>query len=1690
MSKLKTTQTTNYQFDKITCEQNPNMTFKEYVVVDNNDNWTKADEVIKKIEDEMVNARTALDGSQHADLNTRLQHDLNNVTIDDFRLLHNAENYSEMEGTEDVVNGSLCYVKNEDKFYKYKDGLWVTFETGGGTLTEVTLTSQSPSEILVALGKETTLDYTYATTGKIKNGRATYSVNGVSVKTDKITAGSVSFNVTSYLKSGSNTVEIEVADSYGAKDFLTYEIDCISLEITSTFNHAIIYSDAIPFIYNAKGNISKTVHFKIDKQEIGTEVVETNNVSKTYTIPKQSHGVHVLEVYMTCEIEQETLTSNTLRYEFISIEEGQEQIIIASPFNVTEILQYTALKIPYMVYNPASLNADVQLLLNNEPFANINVNRAEQVWNITNYPSGTVTFTIKCGEVKRDFQVEVEPVEIDITAKEEGLQLYLTSTNRINDDNKENWAYEDISVEFNGFNWTTDGWQTDQDGINVMRVSGDAHITIPFKLFEEDFKTLGKTIEFEFAVRDVLDYDAKVISCMSGNRGLEIGCKNAVFKSNEMTLETQYKEDERVRLGFSVQNVRDERLVFIYLNGIISGLARYTTQDIFSQVEPVDITIGSNKCVLDIYNIRVYKTSLTSREALNNYISDMNNPEYKIELFSKNNVFNEYGEISYDKLLSQLPCMTLIGELPPVKGSKRYIKIKYEDQADPSRNFNDTNVKIDIQGTSSQYYPKKNYKFTLNFPYMLRNGSIPEKVYCVKADYMESSHMHNTGMAKIVHSMYDEPVPPQRTNPKVRTTVDGFPIAMFYRENDEAPLQYFGIYNFNNDKDDVTTFGYTGSAESWEICNNTSDRTLFKRSDFETIGSDGKPEWLNDFEARYPEDNEEYTNLKRLTDWIVSTKEDIDKFKREFNDYFNLHYVTVYYILTELFAMVDSRAKNMFLSTWDTKIWYPVFYDMDTCFGINNEGVLAFDYNVESQDSIGSQNVFNGKDSVLWINFEQAFAKEIEKTYNDLRDSGKLSYESILNFLLEEQFNPLCEAQYNEDAAYKYLDPLINDRIETYLYIAQGNRLNHLKYWLFNRFNYMDSRYIAADYKDNYATFRLYTPSDYSGVEPNADFEITPYASQYVSVKYGSYLVRERGEYNQPTAITAPEIVFNDTETIIYGASRLSSIGDISNKYAGTVDVSKATQLKELIVGSSKSGYSNTNLHNISVGNNKLLRKIDVSNCPNLTQALELSECDAIEEVYAKGTGISTVKLPASGTIKIMHLPSTITSLSLINKPNISNLSCDFTQLNTLIVERSNYNPFDVFKTAENLEFIRLIDLDCTASYKLLNKLKKYKGLNAYGEEVPLAQAISGKINIPECSTQLEEEYKALYPNVTFTVARYIPSFTVEFKDGDGHTLYTQKVLENGEAEYIGKTPTKTSTEQYHFEWNGWDRALKPIMEDTVITATFNSILREYTATFIDSNTETVISTQKVKYGQIPVEPPYPEGHNAWDPVVKEIKGDTTYRSIYEPYPEDLSIFDFTLINGNKEYEAKLNSTASDLTYVVFPNKYNNKPVTRITKDYTVKKLNNIYIPNSVTSLGRSCFNGCSSLTSINIPNSVTSLGDSCFNSCSSLTSINIPNSVTSLPNLCMGACGKLNEILGCKFITSIGEGVVGGTTELSLTFGSNNSSVTTIHSNAFKYFKGKSITLYTENGLSDDIPGSPWGARAEVQFNYIAIDK
>ena len=71
----------------------------------------------------------------------------------------------------------------------------------------------------------------------------------------------------------------------------------------------------------------------------------------------------------------------------------------------------------------------------------------------------------------------------------------------------------------------------------------------------------------------------------------------------------------------------------------------------------------------------------------------------------------------------------------------------------------------------------------------------------------------------------------------------------------------------------------------------------------------------------------------------------------------------------------------------------------------------------------------------------------------------------------------------------------------------------------------------------------------------------------------------------------------------------------------------------------------------------------------------------------------------------------------------------------------------------------------------------------------------------------------------------------------------------------------------------------------------------------------------------------------------------------------------------------------------------------------------NTVIPNEVTSIGYQAFYGCTGLTSITIPDNVTSIGIGAFLDCNSLTSVTIPSNVTSIGIFAFDGCTNLTSV-------------------------------------------------------------------------------
>ncbi len=1204
--------------------------------------------------------------------------------------------------------------------------------------------------------------------------------------------GENAVDVTGFLVPGSNTVKVQVENSEGAKKTIGYTVTVAAAYLTSQFDVSAPFTGPIEFTYTPTGFAEKTVHFELDGAEIGTSIVTVSGRQQSYTIPAQSHGSHNLRVWFECNIEGMPVTSNTLTFAIVCIEEGNTTPIIAANYSTGDVEQYSNIVTKYRVYDPMSMTAAITLEANGEAVQNLNVDRTEQTWTYRPMEVGELVQTIRCGTKYVSWNRTVTESSIKVEAETNSLALYLSSYGRSNnEENPDVWESGNVSAEFQNFNFVSDGWLHDEDENTVLRVTGDARLNIPYRMFGYDFRTTGKTIEFEMATREVLNYDAEVINCFSGDRGFTITAQQLRLASEQSQLGTRYKEDEHIRVSFVVEKKSENRLVLCYINGIMSGAVQYPDDDDFSQANPVGITIGSNYCTTDIYNIRVYDNSLTRHQVLDNWVADTQNPDDRIARYLRNQIYDAYGRV----VISQLPtnlCYMVIrcAELPQFKGDKKICSGYFNDLVHPERSFTFENAEIDVQGTSSQYYYVKNFKIKFKNGFILFDGStvtvyqmnpeaVPVDTFTMKADVASSEGAFNVVLAMLYHDLCSYKTPAQEADPRVRQTIEGFPMVMFWDNGSET--KFLGKYNFNNDKGTEEVFGFKTGDESWEILQNGTDRVGWHSADYSGDG------WKTDFEARYPEDNTNVTRLQALAQWLVSTDTTqatgnaipavtydgveytadtteyrLAKFSAELSDHFIEEAIIFYYLFTEMFLCIDQREKNAFptyIASEDR--WIVLFYDADSSLGTDNKGNLAFDYWLEDIDyTEAGDPVYNGQNSVLWKNLRLTRYDEIMAMYQDMRTANTLSYDAAIG-RFEEHQSKWPEAIFNEDMYTKCLEPLILEGDGLYLPMLQGKKEQWMKWWLYNRFRYLDSKYVTGSSMENRITIRAHQ---------KANVFLKSYVNIVGHVYFNAAMVEHRMERNKEYEFEWPASGAEDPVIGINDADLLTSLGDLSPLMVELIDVSGAPHITELKVGDGADGYTNYSMNSITLGNNILLRTLDLRNCVNLTQSIDASGCTNIEEAYFDGTSITGVSLPNGGILKKLHLPETITNLTLRNQKALTEFVLPgYSNITTLRLENNSdvIDPLVILAEMPANSRVRVIGFNRTMETDselttFLNKLESMRGLDENGNNVDTAQ-VSGSIHCDLVYFGLSvriQRIKEKYPNLIITYDEVGPALT------------------------------------------------------------------------------------------------------------------------------------------------------------------------------------------------------------------------------------------------------------------------------------------------------------------------------------------
>ena len=1325
--------------------------------------------------------------------------DMDALITDQKKNLVEAINNAFMNGGAD----GLYYESN--KLYLTKDGVIVsdpvTIVSGGGgggdsdavmTIANTTgwlSTTISESEPCVLSMTWSSVEDDYPT----GDGQLTVRVNGIVKIQHTVQQGAVEVNVREHLTTGSNVIRVTIADVYGNSRTLNYNVSLVALSVSAPAfeisNASAVYSAAVPFTYVPVGAVTKNVVFKLDNTIIGTQEVTTSGRQQTFTIPVQSHGAHSFECYFTAIINGVTVSSNHLYFDLIFVEAGVSTPIIASPFNAAGATQYYTLAIPYRVYTPDAATSDVTFtatIVDEDdhttviPLGTRTVDRTLQTFTYTPTVVGALTLSLASGGTTKSFVLSVARLNIDVEAETDSLELYLSAEGRSNSEARPGtWTYNNISCTFTDFNFVSDGWQLDEDNATYLKISGDARLTVPFQIFANDFKSTGKTIEFDFSTTDVMDYDTTIVSCLSGGKGLTITPQAVYLASESTNINTQYKEDEHVRVTFVVEKTSEHRLIYTYINGICSGIVQYPQGDDFQQTTPVDISIGSSDCTINLYTIRVYSNSLSRHQVLNNWIADTPSGSEMLARYNHNNIYDEYGEMVINKLPANLPYLIIeSAALPAYKGDKKTISGSYTNPIDPTKSFTFENASCDVQGTSSAGYPRKNYKIKFNTfvnedgevstNYYLRGASesLPTNVFCFKADYASSEGANNVELVRLYNDACPYETEPQESNSLVRQGIDGIPILIFWSNTNTGTTSFLGKYNFNFDKSSKV-FGFAEGDECWETTDNSNDWALFKNADY--TGD----EWEAAFEARYPDDYNNPANLSQVAAWICSTDTTaatgdalaqsvtyegttyttdsaayrLAKFRNELEDWFSLDDVLFYYLFTELFLMVDSRVKNSFPTLYASHngakwCWLP--YDMDTAIGINNEGALAFDYSLEDTDMLSpTAGVYNGYQTVMWNNVRDAFPAELAEMYQDVRAEGIIDYD-VVEQRFEAHQNTWNEAIYNEDAYYKYVLPFIQDG-ENNLYMCLGSKAEQRKWWLYNRFRYIDSKYTAGLATSSTLQMRVYQKSNLT---------ITPYADIYASALFDSNLVKAKATRGTPTTLTAPanwNPGGSDAVLRIYSADQIKSLGDLSGFYVGAASFAAATKLQSVKLGDASQSYSNPNLTEVTFGANKLLTSVDIRNCPNLVTNIDFSHCENLAVIHMEGTAVPGVTLADGGNIEELYLPDTVSNLTLKNLTKLTTLGLnDYSNLTTLWLENIDSTLIDGMDVVKDDMAtggrVRIVGINKTYSTdadftNTMRKMMQMRGIDASGNNLTDAY-LQGEVTVNELSRYI---YNNLY---------------------------------------------------------------------------------------------------------------------------------------------------------------------------------------------------------------------------------------------------------------------------------------------------------------------------------------------------------
>jgi surface protein len=999
-----------------------------------------------------------------------------------------------------------------------------------------------------------------------------------------------------------------------------------------------------------------------------------------------------------------------------------------------------------------------------------------------------------------------------------GLQAYFDMSSKSNNDLDKDSLLSVVPTEDGNFaklvlhdyNFATNGW-IDGRLVSNGKAWGQIENYLPLVNNVEE----GFTFDILFTSNNAGVNSARVIDCTGDDvpyRGFYIDSEKAVLTTDANQLTSYYTDRTDMRVTFVVNRtstyyeeyILDENghsvlnpnptykpnpMVQTFIDGIFTDVAMLSDQGsgankVFESIAHSNpILINTDKAKQEFGNsaiksIRIYNRPLSYEEVLQNYIADYDSLEDQKAIYDKNYVTVDQDIPTlhfYDTEIGKCDLMT--------KDTKQWINIVYTS---PNKEIYgesfDLMGQCSWQGTSSLAYPVKNYKFKLYDWARNEEGDIIEELrndkdsytkkkidlypsagnghkentFCIKVDYMDSSHCRNTGTARLVNDfLFDgHPNPAKQIDPKTRDSINGHPVQIIVNG------KWIGMGNFNHDKSCTKTLGLETIPHTvrWEIKANsdtsagafvktwTDVESCYKaiNADFEIVfDEDAFEEKTGEYDVTKYYDELGFAHngtvmgtyydyailsLARFVNFVSEADE--ETYKRDCDKYFDKVQACRYYLNVMTLGMIDNFAKNCIINMYGDDIWWFSFYDMDSSLGLDNTGYNKFDSAIEP----AHPGIYNCSTSRMWVKLNEWAQDDLYEQFITIREN-KYTYENICDYLINQQIDVIPQLLYNKDMYTKYIS-----QGRQYLHMLHGNNKDHLKRWLYNRFQYVDSLFLQhnSPYTKQNITVRSCKPTWVPENERyTARFEIQTYCPQYVTVCWRKNTFEtKRVGWNETVVFENEMVNSQDNELIVYCATNLKSLGVLSCVNPTAIDLGAANRLIELTCENSDK------LVKADISKNSYLKTVSFNNCQVLGTAsggsnvLDISTCTNLKDLDIRGTKITSVKTNTQGgNIEKILYPIGIQDIVLANQTNLEVVGLPFEDNKALCESIATFDitncnaikclqyPYDE-NTVVNFEPLKNVQY-----LKLNNTMPQIESINIKGFDKLKQLAVS---NMPE----------------------------------------------------------------------------------------------------------------------------------------------------------------------------------------------------------------------------------------------------------------------------------------------------------------------------------------------------------------------